>query len=105
MTSTALWVAILVTSVVSFALKFAGHSLPQRLLEMPRVKRVSILMPIALLVALSTVLTFGYERSLVLDARVAGVLFAIAALLLRAPFLVVVIGAAATASLVRMLAG
>jgi len=104
-TSTALWVTVLVTSAVSFALKFAGHSLPQRLLEKPRVKRVSILIPIALLVALSAVLTFGYERSLVVDARAAGVLFAIAALLLRAPFLVVVIGAAATASLVRMLAG
>jgi hypothetical protein len=100
-----LWVAVLITSVISFALKFAGHSLPQRLFETPRVKRASILIPIALLVALSAVLTFGFERSLVIDARAAGVLFAIGALLLRAPFLVVVIGAAATASLVRMLAG
>ncbi len=105
MTSAALWVTVLVTSVVSFALKFAGHSMPQRLLERPRVKRVSILMPIALLVALAAVLTFGFERSLVVDARVAGVLFAIGALLLRAPFLLVVIGAAATAAVTRMLAG
>jgi hypothetical protein len=104
-TNAALWVTVLVTSIVSFALKFAGQSMPQQLLERPRVKRMSILMPIALLVALSAVLTFGFERSLVIDARAAGVLFAIVALLFRAPFLLVVIGAAATASVTRMLAG
>jgi hypothetical protein len=38
------------------------------------------------------------------DARTAGLAFAVAALLLRAPFLVVVVGAAATAALLRLLA-
>ena len=40
--------------------------------------------------------------SLTIDARTAALAFAVAALLLRAPFLVVVIGAAVVAALIRM---
>jgi hypothetical protein len=45
---------------------------------------------------------FADGTRLTLDARAAGLAAAVVALLLRAPFLVVVLVAAATASLVRL---
>jgi len=60
------------------------------------------LLPVALLAALAAVQTFASGTQLVLDARVAGVGAAVLAILLRAPFLVVVAVAAATAALVRL---
>jgi hypothetical protein len=97
-----MWVAILVASAGCYALKLAGLSLPQRVLDHPVVERVADLIPVALLSALVAVQVWSQGPSLVVDARSAGLGFAVAALLLRAPFLVVVIGAAATAALVRL---
>jgi hypothetical protein len=48
--------------------------------------------------------TVATGTELVIDARLAGVAAAVVALLLRAPFLVVVGVAAATAALVRLVA-
>ena len=98
------WAAVLATSVGCYLLKLAGLSLPQRHLDSPRVRAVAALMPVALLAALAAVQTFGSGTTLVLDARAAGVAFALVALLLRAPFLVVVVGAAAVAAGLRALA-
>jgi len=58
-------------------------------------------MPVALLAALVAVQTFATGQSLVVDARVPGLAVAIVALLLRAPFLVVVAVAAVSAALLR----
>ena len=97
-----MWLAILVAAAGCYALKLAGLSLPTRVLAHPLVARVADLIPVALLAALVAVQVWAEGRSLTLDARTAGLGFAVAALLLRAPFLVVVIGAAATAALVRL---
>jgi hypothetical protein len=99
------WFAILATSVGCYLLKLAGLLVPRSFLEAPLVARVAALLPVALLVALAAVQTFADGTELVLDARVAGVAVAVVALLLRAPFLVVVVLAAATAAGVRLLAG
>ena len=56
----------------------------------------------ALLAALVAVQAFSDGSALALDARAAGLGFAVVALLLRAPFLVVVVGAALVAALVRL---
>ncbi len=98
-----MWLAILVAALGCYALKLAGLSLPQRLLSNPRVERVADLIPVALLAALIAVQVFSVGPSLTIDARSAGLAFAVVALLLRAPFLVVVIGAAAVAALIRLL--
>jgi hypothetical protein len=104
--NTTLWVVILITSAGAFAFKLLGQSLPQQLLERPRTERLAFLIPIALLAALTAVLTFvGEDRTLVLDARAAGVAAAVVLLLLRAPFLVVVAGAAVTAAVLRGIFG
>ena len=95
------WVTVVVACVVAYGLKLAGHLVPQRLLEGPVVKRVTGFLPVALLSALVVVQAFASGERLVVDARAAGLLVAAVALLLRAPFLVVVLLAAVTAALLR----
>lgn len=97
------WVALLVACAGCYLLKLAGLSLPASVLDHPTVRRVADLIPVALLSALIAVQVFTSGQALTLDARVAGLGFAVVALLLRAPFLVVVFGAAATAAVVRLL--
>jgi len=84
-------------------LKLAGLSLPARLLQDARVQRTIPLVPIALLAALVGTQTFSTGHHLVLDVRAAALGVAAIAVLLRAPFLVVVASAAATAALLRVL--
>jgi hypothetical protein len=57
----------------------------------------------ALLAALVVVETFGNGRSLVLDWRVLGAVFAVVAVTRRAPMIVVVLGAAAVTAIARLL--
>jgi hypothetical protein len=98
-----LWAGVLAASAGCYALKLAGLSLPERWLTDPRVQRTVPLLPIALLSALVAILTFSTGRHLVLDVRAAALGVAAVAVVLRAPFLVVVASAAATAALLRLL--
>ncbi|REE99705.1 AzlD domain-containing protein [Thermomonospora umbrina] len=97
------WIAVIATGVGCYALKLGGLVTPRRVLADPRVRRFTELVPVALLTALVAVQTFADGRSLELDGpRVAGLGAAVAALLLRAPFLVVLVVAAGTAALLRL---
>jgi hypothetical protein len=96
------WLAVLLTAAGCYGLKLLGLLAPARLLEHPLAARVSALLPVALLAALAAVQTLATGTQLVVDARLAGVGAAVVAILLRAPFLVVVAAAAATAALVRL---
>jgi branched-subunit amino acid transport protein len=95
------WIAIFATAAACFALKLAGWSLPPRLLEQQRLQRAAALLPFALLAALVVVQTFSHGRALEVDARAAGLAAAGVAVLRRAPFIVVLVVAAATAAVVR----
>ncbi len=97
------WVAIVVSAVGCYLLKLTGLSMPAAVLEHPLVERVADLLPVALLAALVAVQVFSSGGSLVLDARVVGLGVAVLALVLRAPFIVVVSAAALSAALVRLL--
>ena len=98
-----MWVAILIAAGVAFALKLAGYLVPASLLSEPHVKRVTAALPIALLAALVAIQTVtGEGGALTLDARLAAVGVAVIALLLRAPFIVVVALGALTAALLRL---
>ncbi|WP_249216377.1 AzlD domain-containing protein [Nocardioides palaemonis] len=97
-----MWTAVVLAGVGCYLLKLAGLSLPERVLAHPTVERVADLIPVALLAALVAVQVFADGPSLTLDARVLGLVFAVVALLLRAPFLVVVVGAAVVAALARL---
>ena len=96
------WVAIALAAVGCYLLKLTGLSVPSGVLERPVVQRVADLMPVALLSALVGVQVLASGSELVLDARLVGLGFAVVALLLRAPFIVVVFGAALAAALVRL---
>ena len=96
------WFAILGAGMDCYVLKLAGVSLPARVLEHPVVERVADLIPVALLAALVAVQVFADGTRLTVDARTAGLAASVVALLLRAPFLVVVFVAAATAALLRL---
>jgi Branched-chain amino acid transport protein (AzlD) len=97
-----IWVAIGAGTLACYLAKLAGLSLPARLLDRPRVRRVAALLPIALLAALTAIQTVSTGARLVVDPRLAGVAAGAVALLLRAPFIVVVAVAAATAALMRL---
>jgi uncharacterized membrane protein len=93
-----MWGAILIGAAGCYALKLAGLSVPQRVLDAPRVQRVALLLPVALLAALIATQTFAGG----IDARAAGLGAAAIALAARAPFLVVVASAAVTTALLRL---
>ena len=98
-----MWTAILVAAVGCYLLKLGGLSVPAAVLEHPVVERVADLLPVALLAALVGVQVFADGPHLVVDARLVGLGVAVVALLLRAPFIVVVLLAALAAALVRLL--
>jgi hypothetical protein len=98
-----IWGAVLAASLGCYLLKLAGWSVPARWLERERLQRAAVLLPVPLLAALVVVQAFGGHRELVLDARAAGLAVGLGLVLLRAPFLAVVVAAAATAALVRAL--
>ena len=99
----AAWITVLAIGSGTVVLKgvgpvgVAGRALPPRVAEL-----MSMVGP-AILAALVVTETFAHGRSLVVDARLAGVGAGAVAVLLRAPFwAVIVVGAAATAA-ARML--
>lgn len=97
------WLAILATAAGCYLLKLTGLSVPSKVLDQPLVQRIADLMPVALLAALIGVQVLGEGSRLVLDARLVGLAVAVVALVLRAPFIVVVFSAALAAALVRLL--
>lgn len=96
------WAAVLAGAAGCYLLKLAGLAVPDRVLEDARIMRIAALLPIALLAALVATQTLTTGPALALDARAAGVMVAVVAVALRAPFLVVVAAAALTAALLRL---
>jgi len=94
-----MWWGVLGTSVAAFALKYLGHSIPQRYLSHPKIQKTNLLIPITLLSALVAVQTFADKSKLVIDHRTAGLAVAVVALKFRASFPVVVILAALASAL------
>lgn len=100
-----IWIAIALTAAGCYAVKLIGLLVPEGVLERPVVRRLAALLPVALLAALTAQQTFADGRELVLDARVAGIAAAAVALLLRAPFLLVVAAAVLVTAGVRAMTG
>lgn len=103
LTSSAVWLAVILTSVGCYAIKWIGMNIPQSWISSPRLLQIIGLMPVALLTALVMVNTFATKTQLVIDARSAGVAVAVLALIARLPYPVVVIGAAATSAVIHAL--
>jgi len=100
-----IWTGVIAASAACYGLKLAGLSLPQRWLQDARLQRTVPLIPVALLAALVATQTFSSGQHLVLDVRAAALGVAVIAVALRAPFLVVVVAAAGTAALLRLIEG
>jgi hypothetical protein len=96
----AFWIATIGTSVIAFVLKYSGHSVPEKWLSHPKIQRVNSLIPIALLSALVAVQSFSEKSTLMIDQRLVGLCVAILALMLKAPFPVVVLSAALSSAAV-----
>ena len=96
------WAALIVAGVGCYLLKLAGMSVPQRVLDRPWMRRTADVIPVSLLAALIAVQVFTDGQTLTVDARAAGLATAVVLLVLRAPFLVVVFGAAVVAALLRL---
>lgn len=101
-----LWIAVLAACVLSYALKLSGYLVPERALADERVRRITPLLPVALLSALILSQSLLDDAGgLTLDARAAGLAVAAVALLARAPFLLVLVLAAVSTALVRLVTG
>ncbi|MEX1080298.1 MAG: AzlD domain-containing protein [Homoserinimonas sp.] len=98
-----MWSIIIIASLGCLALKVSGYLVPPSFMERPRPSRVANLLTVALLAALVATQTFGAGTEIVVDARVPALLLAAALFALRVPFILVIIAAAATAALLRLL--
>ncbi len=96
------WQIILAASIAVLALKLLGYLVPPSIIERPTPARVANLLTVALLSALVAVQTLALGQSIQVDARVPAILVAAVLFALRVPFIVVIIAAAATAALIRL---
>lgn len=100
----ALWLAVMIAAVGCYLLKLAGVSLPESILNHPKVQRVAQLLPIAMLSALVAVELFDGGGVYSADWRtLAGVAAGVIALLLRRGFLVVFLIAISVTALLRLI--
>ncbi|MFF6778839.1 AzlD domain-containing protein [Streptomyces sp. NPDC012637] len=99
------WIAVALTAAGCYLVKLLGLLVPADTLERPVVRRLAALVPVALLAALTAQQTFSSQGALTVDARAAGLAAAALALLLRAPFLVVVGAAVLVTAAARALGG
>lgn len=97
-----LWMWVILGCVVAYLTKLLGYMVPRRWLESERALRVAGCLTIGLLASLLVTNAFVSGSSVVLDARLGALIAAAVALVLRAPFLVVVISGAAAAALLRL---
>ena len=96
------WLVVLVVGIATLALKATGPVLlGDRTLPEPVSRVVALLAPV-LLSALVVTQTVGGDNELVLDARLAGVGAGAVAIAARAPLPAVVVVAAVTTALVRL---
>jgi branched-subunit amino acid transport protein len=98
---TTAWIVVIVVGLATLTLKAVGPVLLGGKPLPDRISAVVTLLGPALLAALVAIGTFGQGRSLVLDARVPGVLAAALAIRLRAPILLVVVVAATVTAIIR----
>ncbi len=98
-----LWMWLLLACLLGYAWKLVGYFVPASLLRNPRMSRIAGTMTIGLLASLTLVNTVASGQALALDARIGALAAAGVALLLRAPFLVVVLAGAGAAAGLRLL--
>ena len=100
-----LWTWLLFASALAYAIKLSGYLVPASVLENPHMTRVAGTLTIGLLASLTAMNAFSAGQALTFDARIAALAAGGLALLLRVPFLGVVIAGAAASALTRIVLG
>lgn len=98
-----LWVWVLLGCGAAYTIKAVGYLLPAEWLAGERVARVTATVTVALLACLVTLNAVNDSGTLAWDARLVALGAAFVALLLRAPYLLVVVVGAVAAGLARAL--
>lgn len=96
-----LWIAVIVASLVVWALKTTGYVIPQRFVEGALMSRVAGVVTVALLASLVASQTLQSTTGIGLDARLPAIGVAAVLLYFRAPFLLVLVVAGALAAGLR----
>ena len=99
----AAWAAVVIVGAATIGIKSAGAMLLGNRELPPRIGGMIELLAPVMLAALVVSNTFGADHKLVLDPRAAGLAAATIPMALRAPLLVTVIVAAATAAIIRLI--
>ena len=96
-----IWIAVIVASLAVYSWKILGSMLPERVLNHPKISRLATFLTVALMAGLVGVQGFVDNRDIVMDARLPALLLAVVLAILRLPFIVIVLAAAATAAALR----
>ncbi len=94
------WSVVGATCALCFGIKLLGYYIPEAWLAHPRLQRINALIPISLLSALVVAEGLVEKTHIMIDHRLAGLAVALGLLCSRAPFPVVVVGAALASALV-----
>ena len=96
-----IWIAVIVASLAVYSWKILGSMLPERVLNHPKISRLATFLTVALMAGLVGVQGFVDNRDIVMDARLPALLLAVVLAILRVPFILIVLAAAATAAAFR----
>ena len=99
------WVGVIVASLLVYSWKILGAYVPQRWLEHAIIARVASLLTVALLAGLIGIQGFTSGGQIHPDARIPALVIAGVLTWRKAPFIVMVAAAAATAAVLRAFAG
>jgi|GEM_PF-206161 len=99
------WIAVLVGSIAVFSWKILGYLVPARIANHKEVVILAGKLTVALLAALTAVESLVSGHGVVLDSRIPAILVAAVLFWRKAPFVVAVALAAATAALLRHFLG
>jgi len=97
-----MWIAVIVASLAVYSWKILGSMLPERVLNHPKISRLATFLTVALMAGLVGVQGFVDHRDIVMDARLPALLLAVVLAILRVPFILIVLAAAATAAALRL---
>lgn len=97
-----LTLAILIASAAVYSWKLLGNLVPSNVLKRPVIARLASLLTVALLAALVGIQAFTDDAKIVLDVRAAALVVAGLLAWRKAPFIVIVASAAATAAILRI---
>jgi branched-subunit amino acid transport protein len=97
-----LWLGVLLASAAVYSWKIIGFLIPTKSLKHPKIADLAALVTVALLSGLVGVQTLVSDSKVELDSRLPAVLVAVALLIFRAPFILVVATAALVAAVLRL---